>query len=118
MKKGEPVSAKDIGEAARNGDRLCKKLVEETGRYLGVACTNLFHILNVEMIVFAGGMSAMGDLLLDTIRKEAEYRTFPLAWRGVEICFSKLGNDAGLIGAAGAALQAAQQKRTRRRASR
>jgi glucokinase len=99
------VTGRDISDAARAGDRLCRRLINETGHWLGIAVMNILHMLNVEMIVFAGGMTAAGDLLLRPIRREAKRRTMPLPMRGVKILFSKLGNDAGLIGAAGWALR-------------
>lgn len=102
---GEPLSARDITEAARAGDAVARELVEETGRFLGIGVANVLHILNVEMVVFAGGMTAAGKMLLDPIREEAKRRVFPLAFRGVRILFSHMGNDAGLIGAAGWALK-------------
>lgn len=103
-REGREVTARDITLAARAGDKTCLSLLDETGRYLGVIVTNMLVILNVEMVVFAGGMIAAGSLLLDPIRDEARKRTFGLAFRGVKIVFSHLGNDAGLIGAAGWAL--------------
>ena len=79
--------------------------MEETGRFLGIAVMNVLHFLNVELVVFTGGMTAAGALLLDPIRDEARRRTLPLAIKGVKILFSRMGNDAGLIGAAGWALR-------------
>jgi glucokinase len=105
LKRGEPVTARDISDAAKEGDRLCLALMEETGRFLGIAVMNLLHILNVEMVAFTGGMTASGALLLDPIRNEARKRTLALAMKGVKIVFSHMGNDAGLIGAAGWALR-------------
>ena len=113
LRDGKEVTARDITLAARAGDRVCLDLLDETGRYLGVAVTNMLVILNVEMVVFTGGMTAAGRLLLDPIRNEARKRTFGLAFRGVRIVFSHLGNDAGLIGAAGWALhKSAARQRT------
>ena len=105
VKAGEEVTARDIAVAAKAGDRTCRALVEETGRFLGIAVMNMLHILNVELIVFTGGMTAAGSILLRPIREEARRRTFPQVMRGVKILFSRMGNDAGLIGAAGLALR-------------
>ena len=115
LKAGKDVTARNIALAAKAGDRTCRALVEETGRYLGIAVMNMLHILNVEMVVFTGGMTAAGALLLRPIREEARRRTFPLAMRGVKIVFSRMGNDAGLIGAAGLALKQTSASRRSRR---
>ena len=105
LRKGKEITARDIDLAAKAGDRLCRELIEETGRYLGVAVMNVLHILNVELVVFTGGMTAAGAMLLKPIREEARRRTFPLAMKGVRILFSRMGDDTGLIGAAGWALK-------------
>ena len=105
IKGGYKVTARDICMAAREGDRLSIKLMTETGRYLGVLAANMLNILNVECLVFTGGMTAAGSLLLKPIREEARMRASRLAIKGVKIVFSRLGNDAGLIGAAGLALR-------------
>lgn len=99
------VNGEDISLGAAAGDKLCKRLIDETGRWLGIGVMNILHMLNVEMIIFSGGMTAAGGLLLRPIRREAKIRTMPLPMRGVRILFSDLGNDSGLIGAAGWALR-------------
>jgi len=108
LARGLTLTARDIVRAAGDGDRTCRELVEETGRFLGIGVTNMLHILNVERVIFAGGMTAAGEVLLEPIRAEARRRTMPLAMRNVEILFSRLGNDAGLIGAAGWAMRSAK----------
>jgi len=115
VRAGREITAADISLAAKAGDRTCRALMAETGRFLGVAAANMLNILNVERIVFTGGMTAAGAMLLKPIREEARRRTFPLAMKGVKILFSRMGNDAGLIGAAGWALrQSATSSRIRR----
>ena len=82
--------------------------LEETGRFLGIAVSNILFALNVERVVFTGGMTGSRMMLLKPIRDEAKRRVFPLIFKGVKIVFSKVGNDAGLIGAAGWALHRAE----------
>ena len=118
VKAGRDVTARDIAMAAKAGDRACLKLMSETGQYLGIAVTNMLHILNVECVVFTGGMTAAGRLLLDPIREEARRRTIPLAFRKVKILFSRMGNDAGLLGAAGWALRQTAAPRRRSKSGR
>ena len=104
-RKGEPLTSEDLYEAAVKGDALSRAILEETGTFLGIACTNMINILDPQMIVFSGGMTAAGDLLLRPILAEAERRTCGPKLAGVTIRFGALGNDAGLIGAAGCAFQ-------------
>jgi glucokinase len=100
---GQRLTSRDIYVAAVNGDGLSRETLAQTGAYLGVAVANMIAILDPEMIVFTGGMTAAGKLLLDAIKQEAQRRTFGPHLKGVKIVFGKLGNDAGLIGAAGCA---------------
>ena len=103
---GEKVTAKDIYNAAVAGDDTAAELMAETGHYLGVAAASMINILNPQMIVFGGGMTAAGEMLLNPIREEAKKRAIRAAFEAGEIVFSRLGNDAGLIGAAGCVLKA------------
>jgi len=98
--------AADISRAAKQGDQTAREIMEETGRLLGVVATNMLHIFNPEMVVFDGGMTAAGDLLLTPIRDEVKKRAFKASQEGVQIVFGELGANAGMIGAAGCALQA------------
>jgi len=102
---GEKVTAKDINAAATAGDATARELMEETGRYLGIAAASMINVLNPQMVVFSGGMTAAGEMLLQPIRQEAKRRAIPAAYAATRIVFAKLGNDAGLIGAAGCVLK-------------
>lgn len=90
-----------ITEAAREGDMMAVELLSEIGTWLGVGMANLAAALDPGMFVVGGGVSAAGELLLDPART-AFART--LTGRGYRpeagIVAAKLGNDAGLIGAA------------------
>ena len=75
-----------------------------TGSYLGVAISNLLHILNPEVVVLSGGVSAAGEMLMRPILQEVDRRTMEASRRNVKIRFGELGEDAGVIGAARAFL--------------
>jgi len=104
VKNGEEFLAKDIHDAALQGDKTAEEIIVETGRLLGVAATNMMHILNPDMIVFSGGMINAGDMLLHPIKEEVNKRAFPASREKCQIVFAELGGDAGFIGAAGCAL--------------
>ena len=116
IKSGAQISARDIALAARAGDRTCKRLIAETGEYLGIAATNMLHILTVELVIFAGGMTAAGAILLKPIRDTVHRRAFHLARSKARVLFSRLKNDAGLIGAAGYGLSRTRTSRKQRNA--
>ena len=105
VERGDALSGLDVYEAAVAGDDAAREAIEETGRLLGIAATNVIHIFNPEMVLFAGGMAGAGEMLLTPLRDEARRRTFAAAFARVRIELAELGKDAGLIGAAGWALK-------------
>jgi len=97
---GEGVTAEDVYKAAMQGDRIAIGIFQETGRYLGMACSNLINLLNPEAIVIGGGVMASGDLLLAAAREEVNRRAFAPSAADCAIVQSHLWPDAGIIGAA------------------
>ena len=97
---GDALTSRDIYEAARAGDEAARKNMAMTGRYLGMAISNLMHILNPEVIVMSGGVTGAGEVLMGPIREEVDRRAMDASRENVRVCFAQLGDDAGLIGAA------------------
>ena len=93
------ITMREIGRAARAGDRLALTLVEEVGDYLGAALANAVELLDPERIVIGGGVSRIGRPLLKAVRKSVFRRTQALPGRKLDIVFSELGIDAGIVGA-------------------
>ena len=95
---------RDIHEAAQNGDAAAREMIEETGRFLGVACANLVNIFNPEAILFSGGMADAGELLFRPIREEMKRRALEPGRTTVQILRAALPDVVGILGAAGCAL--------------
>jgi len=93
------ISAKDIFEAAKNNDRVAQKMVNQVGYHLGLAAANLAVGLDPEKIIIGGGVSKAGDVLINAVKKHYREFAFP-PMKNTEITIAKLGNDAGIIGAA------------------
>jgi glucokinase len=94
------LTARDIFLAAAAGDELARRIVEETAYYLAIGAMNLMHLINPDMVVFAGGMIAAGDGFLQRIRHHVRELAFPVPAERTQICYAQLGGDAGFIGAA------------------
>ena len=91
----------DIRKAIRRGDKLVEKIVEDAAEYIGIAVANVSNLLNPEIVVLGGGvMEALADEMMPTITKSAKSHMFPGTFRNVEIMASKLGDNAGITGAA------------------
>lgn len=94
-----PLTAKDVFDAAKKGDAFAKEQVEQMGRILGTAIANVACVVNPERIVIGGGVSKAGDILIDVIEKNFRERTFH-ACRNAGFALAELGNDAGIFGGA------------------
>lgn len=98
--RGEAVTARDIFDAAKDSDRFAEHVVEEFSRYLGIATSHIANILNPNVIVLGGGVSAAGNYLLEKIEKYHKQFCFPQVKEVTKLQLATIGNDAGVIGAA------------------
>lgn len=96
----ENLTAKDVLDAARQGDELATEVVEEVGRVLGKAIANVAVILDPSIIVLGGGVSEAGAVLMDVVTKYYRKYTFH-ACENTPVVAATLGNDAGIYGCMG-----------------
>ena len=61
----------------------------------------MMHTIDPDMVAYAGGMIAAGESFLNRIRQHVHKLAFPVPAAKAQICYAKLGSDAGFIGAAG-----------------
>lgn len=97
--RAESVTAKDVFDAVKAGDKTAQEIAEEFGRYLGYALANLAVVADPAVVVIGGGVSKAGEVLIPYIQKPFLERAF-FANRGVEFKLATLGNDAGICGSA------------------
>ena len=89
-----------LRRAVEAGDKLATKVLDETCYYTGIAIANLCNLLNPEVVALGGGMiEQLHHTMLPKIKKAAAVRTMPGA-RQVKIVATKLGDYAGITGAA------------------
>lgn len=93
----EDLSAKAIFDEAKAGDEIAKGLVDELGKILGSALSNMACVVNPEVIVIGGGVSKAGQILIDVIKKHFVETSFH-ACRDANFVLAVLGNDAGIYG--------------------
>jgi len=97
--KGELTPEKIAAEAV-NGDDFSLMMIEQTGKWIGIAVANVINLLNLDMVVLGGGVMVAGDLLLKPIIEEVHRRSFAAMSSHCQIVASLLGGQAGVIGAA------------------
>src|SRR5438876_3221167 len=97
----EDLRSNDLRKAIRRGDKFVEKVIEQTAEYIGIGVANLINILGPEVVVLGGGvMEALSDEMMDGITKAAKTHAMPGTIKGVDIIASKLGDNAGITGAA------------------
>lgn len=95
------LEAKDIFDAAKEGDAFSLDLVDYEAEYLAMGIANILNIINPEAIVLGGGVALAGDILLDPLRKKLEKYALPVTLEDLKIVQGILGNEAGIKGAVG-----------------
>ena len=93
-------TALQIYEAGMGGSELAVSVFERMGFYLGVALADLVNVLNPEMIVIGGGVSAGWELFADHVSSEVRKRAFREPAERAKMIRAELGDDAGILGAA------------------
>ena len=98
---GNKVSARLAFNAMRAGDETAKKVVDKYIKYLAAGITNTINTFQPDILCIGGGVCNEGDPLLvplkELVKKEVYTRN---SAKNTEIVIAKLGNDAGIIGAA------------------
>ena len=96
----DKLTFNQVVDCALQGSQLCRSALEEVGKNLGTGIADLANIFNPEMVIIGGGVSKMGELLLKPARKVVIQKVFKLPAGTVRIVRSRLGDNAGILGAA------------------
>ena len=96
----ETVTAKDVFDAAKAGDHLAVEAVEVLGKYLGLVVANVALTVDPVVFVIGGGVSKAGQVLIDVITKYYHKFAKIIGDNKAKVVLAKLGNDAGIYGAA------------------
>ena len=97
----EEITGKTVFDAADRGDETANAVVDRFCDYLGAGVTNIVNALAPEVILIGGGISRQGERLLAPVRRYVERNCFGGPEGAIPIfAAARLGNDAGIIGAA------------------
>jgi glucokinase len=103
LEKAGKITARDVAEARAQGDELACVVWDRAIHYLAVGCVNIARIFDPERIVLGGGMAKAGKDLIEPVRQEFQRLHWNLTDPRTELFLATLGNDAGVVGAAGVA---------------
>ena len=98
--KPELITGRLVIEAAGRGDPLAVEVVQEAGRYLGIAVAHIVNLFNPSLVVIGGDVLELGDLFIDPVRETMTSQAFSVSLGYVQIVPSELGYQAAAIGAA------------------
>jgi glucokinase len=94
------VTAKAVFDKAKGGDRVAGKVVAGAAMALGIGIANVFNLINPELILIGGGVSRAGGILTRPAVKHARELVFPPLRTRLKVRRTRLGDDAGILGAA------------------
>lgn len=97
---GGELTARDVSEAAKAGDRLANVAWDRAVCALGAGFVSFIHVLNPRLIVVGGGITNAGDFLLDPLRAYVQRYAMPGFKEDLQIVPWTLGEKIGLLGAA------------------
>jgi len=99
--KLEPIY---IAQAAQQGDQLAREILTEAASLLGVAIAGVMNTMDLRVSIIGGGISAAGDFVLDAVQESVRSRVLTPLRPGIKVLQAELGNNAGILGAAGLVL--------------
>ncbi len=100
----------ELGKLAENGHQPTLEFWESYGCLLGAGLASLIYVLTPEAIVIGGGISGSTRFFFPAILEEIERRVLPSSRENLQLLTAKLGNQAGMVGAAKLAWELVEQK--------
>jgi len=97
----EPVY---IARAAKEGDEFARDVLLEAGMLLGVALGAVMNTMDLRVSIIGGGISGAGEFVMDAVKKSVQEHVLKPLRPDIKVLPAKLGNDAGILGAAGLVL--------------
>ena len=100
LKNKESLSARDISEAAAQGDELAIQALARAGTYIGQALASFLHLFNPSVVILGGGVSFSGKFLLEPVKESLQKHVMDKSYlQELRIANAALGDNAGLMGA-------------------
>ena len=99
------LDALDVAHAGRAGDAAANAIIQRAGNLLGQMLASVVNFFNQSHVFIGGGITHIGPLFLAAVRQSVYQRSLALSTRHLEIQYTPLGAQAGLIGAGVLAMQ-------------
>ena len=95
----ENVTAKDVIDAAKAGDKAADEIFDKFCNCLGYSLAATAAVIDPEIFILGGGVSKAGQILVERVQEYFKKYVWP-GRRNIPFALAKLGNDAGIYGAA------------------
>lgn len=105
VSRPDAVTAREVAEAAAQGDDLSRRIYARAGTYIGLALVSLMYLFNPALFIIGGSVANAGDLLFDPLRQTVRERAQRVYWEHTPIVPAALGDDVVLLGALALALE-------------
>lgn len=99
------LTAEDVAQASRAGDAAANAIIQRAGNLVGEMLASVVNFFNPSNVFIAGRIASMGPLFLASVRQSVYQRSLALSTRQLEIQYTPLADDAGLVGAGVLAMQ-------------
>jgi glucokinase len=96
----DALTAEHVATAASSGNELAKNIIANAGTALGQGIVSMIHLINPRLVILGGGVSRIGGLLLEPMKRVVQEQGIPGLVDQVSLLPAKLGEEAGGVGAA------------------
>ena len=94
------ITLEELSAQAKRGNEKALAFWKRIGAHLGIGLVGVVNFLSPDIIVIGGGVANAGKVLFESVRLIVKNRAMKIQSAHVKIVKAKLGDDAGLIGAA------------------
>lgn len=99
------LTAVDVGQASRSGDAAANAIIQRAGSLIGQMLASVVNFFNPSHVFIGGGVTHIGPLFLASVRQSVYHRSLALSTRHLEIQYTPLAGQAGIVGAGALAMQ-------------
>ena len=99
------ITPEDVGQASRHGDAAANRIIQHAGNLIGQMLASVVNFFNPSHVFIGGGITRIGPLFLASVRQSIYQRSLALSTRHLEIHYTPLAEQAGLVGAGVLAMQ-------------
>jgi len=103
---GRRIAAEEVAAAAAQGDRVAREVLQQAGYTFGLGLAMVVQLFNPELIVIGGGLTRVGPLLMDEVKRGLHENVQPELRDTVRLAPWQLGDNIGIIGAAAEVFEA------------